>query len=94
MLEVKKPQLVYVAIDSSDGEVFNVNTNRDDCEKFVMDWFGINPDGNYTAPSIYYGFTKIEYREIEGDLEGYWIFVEDGKNYRVDLWCKCLNEGI
>ena len=84
-------KLIYIAVDD-DGCVLNVNINRDDCEKFVMDYYGINPDKTYSSPSICNGFTKIDYRHFEDDLEGYWTFLDNGKNYRVNLWCKILNE--
>ena len=89
-------QVVYVAIDEEDGDVLCVNTSRNELEAFVMDWFGINPNKNYSQPEECLGFTKINYSEIDGDLEGYWVF-EDQQlktKTRVNLWCKTLNERV
>ncbi len=88
-------KLIYVAVHE-DGDVLCVNTSRSEVEEFVMDWFGINPNKNYTHPCINLGFTKIQYSEFEDDLEGYWI-IDDEKfkeKTRVNLWCKTLNEKI
>ena len=89
-------QVVYVAIDEEDGDVLCVNTSRNELEAFVMDWFGINPNKNYSQPEECLGFTKINYSEIDGDLEGYWVFEEQQlkTKTRVNLWCKTLNERI
>ena len=89
-------KLVYVAIDEEDGDVLCVNTSRDELEAFVMDWFGINPNKNYSQPEECLGFTKINYSEIDGDLEGYWVFEEQQlkTKTKVNLWCKTLNERV
>ena len=89
-------QVVYVAVDEEDGDVLCVNTSRNELEAFVMDYFGINPNKNYSQPEECLGFTKINYSEIDGDLEGYWVF-EDQQlktKTRVNLWCKTLNERV
>jgi hypothetical protein len=60
-----------------------------------MDWFGINPNKNYSQPAECLGFTKIEYRETPGDFVGFWKFkTDDGIESRVNLWCKTLNERV
>ena len=88
-------RLVYVAIDEEDGDVLCVNTSRDELEEFVMDYFGINPNKNYSQPAECLGFTKIEYRESPGDFEGFWKFKgDDNIESRVNLWCKTLNERV
>ena len=88
-------KMVYVAIDEEDGDVLCVNTSRAELEAFVMDYFGINPNKNYSQPAECLGFTKIEYREIPGDYEGYWKFkTDDNIESRVNLWCKTLNERV
>ena len=85
--------LIYIAIDD-DGTVLTVNTNRDNIKDFVFDYYGINPNKEYSHPSICKGFKKIEYSEFEDDLIGYWIFETDGEENRVNLWEKLLNEKI
>jgi hypothetical protein len=96
VIKNNKFQVVYVAIDEEDGDVLCVNTSRVELEEFVMDWFGINPNKNYTQPEECLGFTKINYSEVEGDLEGYWMFEEQQlkTKTRVNLWCKTLNERV
>lgn len=84
-------QLIYCAV-LDDGTVMSVNTSRKDCEDFVMDYFGINPNKTYSKPSEYIGFTKIEYSEFEDDLEGYYKFSDEGEITRVNLFTKILNE--
>ncbi len=87
-------KLIYVAV-REDGDVLNVNESRDVLEEFVMDWFGINPNINYSQRDECLGFTKIEYSEFEDDLVGYWLFKDNDENItRVNLWCKELNEKI
>ena len=95
-IENSRFKLVYVAIDEEDGDVLCVNTSRSELEAFVMDWFGINPNKNYSQPEECLGFTKINYSEIDGDLEGYWVFEEQQlkTKTRVNLWCKTLNERV
>ena len=95
-IENSRFKLVYVAIDEEDGDVLCVNTSRSELEVFVMDWFGINPNKNYSQPEECLGFTKINYSEIDGDLEGYWVFEEQQlkTKTRVNLWCKTLNERV
>jgi hypothetical protein len=96
VIKNNKFQVVYVAIDEEDGDVLCVNTSRNELEAFVMDWFGINPNKNYSQPEECLGFTKINYSEIDGDLEGYWVFEEQQlkTKTRVNLWCKTLNERV
>lgn len=87
--------IIYVAVDTDDGEVLCVNESRAELEAFVMDYFGINPAKPYTLPDECLGFTKIEYSEFEGDLEGFWLFRDRGDVIsRVNLWCKTLNDRI
>lgn len=86
-------QLIYVAVDA-DGEVLTVNTSRELCTAYVMDFFGINPNKNYRKPAICEGYTKIDYSEFEDDLDGYWIFEDDGEKTRVNLFNKILDQPI
>ena len=87
--------IIYVAVDTDDGEVLCVNESRAELEAFVMDYFGINPAKPYTLPDECLGFTKINYSEHEDDLEGFWLFRDrDDVISRVNLWCKTLNASI
>ena len=90
--------LVYVAIlrdvELSSDDVLTVQTNRKNVDRIVKDYFGINETKNYTKPSKYLGFTKIEYSEFEDDLIGYYSF-DDGKEIeKVYLFNKLLNEEL
>jgi hypothetical protein len=85
-------QLLYCAVLEDDGTIISVNTSRKDCEEFIMDYFGINPNKTYTDPSEFIGFTKIEYSEFEDELEGYYIFSNGTEKTRVNLFTKILNE--
>ena len=61
-------------------EVLTVQTNFDKLEEWVKDYFGINPNKEYTNPAEYLGFTKIEYSEYEDNLYGYFEFRETVMN--------------
>lgn len=57
-------------------EILTVQTNFYKLEELVKDYFGINPNKEYTNPAEYLGFTKIEYPEGEDYLYGYFSFKE------------------
>ena len=86
-------QLIYIAVHS-DGTVLTVNTSRELCEYYVMDFFGINPNIQYNETSVFEGYHKIEYSEFEDDLDGYWIFVYGEKTERVNLFNMTMDKPI
>jgi hypothetical protein len=88
--------LVYVAvlrdITLSVDEVLTIQTKRENLEKFVKDYYGINEDKKYNSPAEYLGYTKIEYSEFEDDLEGYYTFKDGDEITKVYLFTKTLDE--
>ncbi len=93
-------KFVYVAVIKDEGliganDVITVQTNFEDLELFVKDWFGINETKQYTSPSKYLGFKKYNYLEHEDDLLGYFTFNDYDDDYLcVDhqnkqfIWCE------
>ena len=80
-------------------EVLIVQTNFDKLEEWVKDYFGINPNKEYTNPAEYLGFTKIEYSEFEDSLYGYFSFKETIMNEKnlidkVYVYCLTLDDYI
>ena len=89
-----KNQLIYIASDT-EGNVLTVNTSRELCESFVMDFFGINPNIDYDEPAICEGYTKMQYSEFEDDLDGFWTFTDsDGNKNRINLFNMIMNQPI
>ena len=90
--------LVYVAIlrdlELLSDEVMTVQSNREDVDSFVMDYFGISNTKEYSKPAEYLGFTKIGYSEFEDDLVGYYSFDDGDGIEKVYLFGKILNEKI
>ena len=91
-------QVVYVAIlrdlELSSDDVLTVQTNRENVDKIVKDYFGISNTKEYGKPAKYLGFTKIEYSEFEDDLIGYYSFDDGAGIEKVYLFNKILNEVI
>lgn len=80
-------------------EVLTVQTNFDKLEEWVKDYFGINPNKEYTNPAEYLGFTKIEYSEYLDSLYGYFSFKETIMNEKdlidkVYVYCLTLDDYI
>lgn len=86
-------QLIYIAVDM-DGRVLTVNTSREKCEYYVMDFFGINPNKQYAQSAIFEGYHKIHYTEFEDELEGYWIFRCNDTSEKVNLFITTLDKSI
>lgn len=87
-------KIIYVAVED-DGQVLCINECPSNLEKYVLDYFGINPDKTYPKPEKYLGYFPFEYSEFEDDVKGYYSFEdEDGKVTRVYLWEKFLNQNI
>ena len=87
--------LVYVAmLKDYDGysNVMTVQTEKENLETYVKDYFGISDTKHYDNPAEFLGYTKIEYSEFEDDLEGYYKFKQDGEVSEVYVYCKSLNE--
>ena len=57
-------------------EILTVQTNFYKLEEWVKDYFGINPNKEYTNPAEYLGFTKSKYSEYGDYLYGYFSFKE------------------
>ena len=86
-------KLIYIASDT-EGNVLTVNTSRELCEAFVMDFFGINPNKQYDEPAICEGYTKIQYSEFEDALDGYWFFNDGGQITRINLFNMIMDQPI
>ena len=86
-------KLIYIASDT-EGNVLTVNTSRELCEAYVMDYFGINPNKHYDKPAICEGYTKIQYSEFEDDLDGYWFFNDGGQIIRINLFNMIIDRPI
>jgi hypothetical protein len=87
--------LVYVAVlKDYDGltDVMTVQSDRNDLETYVKDYFGISENKHYDNPAEFLGYTKIEYSEFEDDLEGFYKFKQDEDISEVLVYCKSLNE--
>jgi hypothetical protein len=85
-------KIIYVAVEE-DGQVLHVSETKELLEKYVLDWFGINPDKNYSHPDEFLGYFPFDYPEFEDDVKGYYTFKDSsGKLTRVYLWEKVLNE--
>ena len=86
-------QLIYIAVHS-DGQVLTVNTTRELCEYYVMDYFGINPNRQYTESAIFEGYHKINYSEFEDELDGYWIFKCGEDIHRINLFNMAMDKPV
>lgn len=89
--------LVYVAmLKDYDGysNVMTVQTEKENLETYVKDYFGISDTKHYDNPAEFLGYTKIEYSEFEDDLEGYYKFKQDEEVSEVYVYCKSLNENL
>jgi hypothetical protein len=87
--------LLYVAVlKDYDGltDVMTVQSDRNDLETYVKDYFGISETKHYDNPAEFLGYTKIEYSEFEDDLEGFYKFKQDEDISEVLVYCKSLNE--
>ena len=87
--------LVYVAVlKDPDGftDVMTVQSNKEDLETYIKDYFGISETKHYDNPADFLGYEKIEYSEFEDDLEGVYKFKQDGEISKVLIYCKSLNE--
>lgn len=87
-------KLIYIAIDKDDGTVISANSTFELCEARVMDYFGINPNKDYSLPAKCEGYTKIQYSEFEDDLDGYWIFKDDDVTSRINLFNVVIDQPI
>jgi hypothetical protein len=86
-------QLIYIAVDM-DGTVLTVNTSRELCESYVMDFFGINPNKQYTESAIFEGYHKMHYSEFEDELDGYWVFRCTDRSERINLFITVMDKPI
>ena len=92
-------KFVYVAVIKDEGliganDVITVQTNFEDLELFVKDWFGISEVKHYTSPSKYLGFKKYNYSEFEDDLYGHFTFNDYESDSLVYVFRKVLDEKI
>lgn len=87
--------LVYVALlrdQDNFTDILTVQSNKEDLETYIKDYFGISETETYTNPAEFLGYEKIEYSEFEDDLEGVYRFKQDGEISKVLVFCKSLNE--
>ncbi len=93
-----KKILVYVAllrdIELTSDDILTVQSELEDIDIIVKDYFGISETKQYIKHAKFLGFTKIEYTEFEDDLEGYYSFDDDGEITKVYIYRKLLNETI
>jgi hypothetical protein len=95
---MSKIKLIYVAVVQDSDQEFDVIAtydNKEELEKYIMDYFGINPDKHYDSPAEYLGFTKFSQPDEGSDIcLGYYSFLDMGEKSNVFIYENELNEPI